>query len=302
MRLPCFDLVKVCFGALLVAGSATAAEPQPIEVVPVAPGIDMLMGYGGNVVLSTGDDGAFLIDDQYPEQREPLAAAIARVTDAPVRLVVNTHWHNDHTGGNEALGARGAVIVAHDNVRQRLSSAQTIAFFKARREPAPPAALPVVTFSEAVALHLNGQDIDVLHVANAHTDGDAVVVFRQANVIHTGDVFFNGLYPFIDAGNGGSVAGMLAACDRILSLADAHTRIIPGHGPIADRNDLAQFRAMLHATYHAVAELMITGLDRGQLIDARPTAVFDPLWGNGFLKPDTYVRMLHDAITRATLP
>lgn len=261
----------------------------------------MLKGRGGNIVVSFGADGTFVVDDQYASQYRPIIDAIKVLTDRPVRFVINTHWHSDHTGSNEQMSGIGATIVAHDNVRTRVSTDQIIEFFKAERPALKPAGWPVVTFSDEVRFHVNGESIHVFHVVDAHTDGDAMVHFRNANVIHTGDVFFNGFYPFIDTSSGGSVAGMLAAVDRALALADDDTKIVPGHGELAGRKQLVEYRAMLAATHNAVATAMISGKDLDGVIAARPTAAFDAAWGGGSLKPETYVRLLFDEITRSTL-
>lgn len=275
--------------------------PVTVETQQLSAGLVMLKGRGGNVVVSFGADGTFVVDDQYVSQYQPIIDAIKVLTDRPVRFVINTHWHSDHTGSNEQMSGIGATIVAHDNVRTRVSTDQIIEFFKAERPALKPAGWPVVTFSDEVRFHVNGESIHVFHVVDAHTDGDAMVHFRNANVIHTGDVFFNGFYPFIDTSSGGSVAGMLAAVDRALALADDDTKIVPGHGELAGRKQLVEYRAMLAATHNAVATAMISGKDLDGVIAARPTAAFDAAWGGGSLKPETYVRLLFDEITRSTL-
>src|SRR3990170_4515966 len=216
-----------------------------VKVVPVAAGVYMLDGFGGNVGLSVGTDDAFIIDDQYAPLTEKIKAAVATVTPKPVRFVVNTHWHGDHSGGNEAMAGSGAIIFAHENVRRRMSTEQFLAAFNNRVPASPKAALPVVTFSDTLSFYLNGDTIRSVHVANAHTDGDAIIFFRAANVIHMGDTFFNGFYPFIDVSTGGSVAGMIRAANHALAMSNTGTRFIPGHGPLATRADLVRYRDML---------------------------------------------------------
>ena len=241
--------MKRSVAALLLALAAPAAAQQPnsdnvqIRVERVAPGVAVLFGRGGNIGLSYGSDGNILIDDQYAPLTERILAAIRTLDPDPIRFVINTHWHGDHTGGNENVGRTGAVIVAHDNVRRRMSMEQLV-----RGDivaPSPAGALPVVTFSEGVTFHLNGDDLRVVHVANAHTDGDALVYFTRANVLHMGDVFWNGMLPFIDLDSGGSIDGMIAGVVAGLDIANDQTVVIPGHGPVGRRADLERFRDML---------------------------------------------------------
>lgn len=213
--------------------------------------------------------------------------------------MVNTHWHGDHTGGNAALAGSGAIIVAHDNVRRRMSSEQFLEAFKATVPPSPAAALPVVTFADQLSFHWNGEEIRVFHAEPAHTDGDAIVHFPRSNVIHTGDIFFNGLYPFIDGSSGGSVAGMLQAVDQVLALANAGTRIIPGHGPLASRADLVAYRTMLVTVTDRISALIREGKTLDQVVAARPTAEFDAAWGNGFLNPESFVAITYNVLSRS---
>jgi glyoxylase-like metal-dependent hydrolase (beta-lactamase superfamily II) len=285
--------------ALLVFPALPAAQDYAdvkIEAIPLADGVHMLTGRGGNLAVSTGADGVFLVDDQFAPLTEKIRAAIAELSSAPLRFVVNTHWHGDHTGGNENLGKAGVTIVAHENVRARMSVEQFQAAFNRTVPAAPPAALPVITFSSDVTFHLNGQDVHVFHVDPAHTDGDSIVHFRGANVIHMGDTFFNGLYPFIDLGSGGSVDGVVAAVDRALELADAETKIIPGHGSLADRVALVTYRDMLAAVRDRVRDLIAQGRSEDEAVEARPTAAFDAKWGGGFMKPDVFTRSVYSSL------
>ena len=267
-----------------------------VKVVAVAKGIYMLAGKGGNIGLSTGKSGVLLIDDQYAPASEKILAAIADKTSDPVRFVVNTHWHGDHTGGNENMGKAGAVIVAHENVRKAMSKDQFIEVFNMRSSPAPEIALPVITFTEGLTFHWNDDTIEVMHVAPAHTDGDSVIFFHQANVIHAGDTFFNKMYPFIDVSTGGSINGMIAATEKLLASANDKTKIIPGHGPLGDRNDLQAYRDMLVAMQKRIADLKRAGKARDAVIAAKPTKTFDSAWGKGFLKPDVWVGIVYDSL------
>jgi len=253
-----YRLLLILITILPYGPIAVAEDAVPIETVTVAPGIYMLLGNGGNVAVSAGDDGTFVIDDQYAAQYDVIRHAVAALSADPVKFLINTHWHSDHTGSNERMSNAGAIIVAHENVRQRLSTDQVIEFFNAERPASPAAALPVVTFSKDITFHFNGDKVHIFHVLNAHTDGDAVVHFKKANVIHTGDVFFHGRYPFIDTGTDGSISGTITAVERILEITDAETRIIPGHGALTDKQGLEEYRDMLQATHKSIAQLRST--------------------------------------------
>lgn len=295
-RLLCINLFFVTTGAM-AAASQDMADVR-IETVPVAPGLFMLVGRGGNIGLSTGADGAFLVDDQYAPLTERILGAIRSVTGGPVRFVINTHWHADHTGGNENMGKAGAIIVAHENVRYRMSREQFIEAFNNRTPPAPPGALPIITFTQAVTFHWNGDEIRVFHVNAAHTDGDAIVHFVRANAIHMGDTFMNGFYPFIDASSGGVIDGVIAAVDTVLAIAGPDTRILPGHGPLATREDLQNYRRMLATVRDRIVQLLRSGKTREEIVAARPTREFDAEWGDGFLQADQFVGIVYDGIVR----
>jgi glyoxylase-like metal-dependent hydrolase (beta-lactamase superfamily II) len=268
------------------------------KTILVAPGIYMLQGAGGNIGLAVGDDGAFLIDDQYGPLTDKVKAAVAAVTDKPIRFALNTHWHGDHTGGNENLGTAGVLIVAHDNVRTRLLAGQFSEMFNRTVPPAPKAALPVVTFSESVTFHLNGDEVYAFHVPPAHTDGDAVVVFRHADVIHTGDLLFKGSYPVFDVASGASLSGWIAAADRVLAVAGPATKLIPGHGDLATPADLRDFRDMLATVRERVTPLVKAGKSADEVIAAAPLADLEGKWGKGFVKAADFLRAVHGGLTR----
>ncbi|MGR9092650.1 MAG: MBL fold metallo-hydrolase [Gammaproteobacteria bacterium] len=276
-------------------------DAVPIKTVAVASGIHMLIGRGGNVAVSSGADGVLVVDAQYATQYDAIVTAIRDISDVPTRFLINTHWHDEHSGSNASMSDAGAIIVAHDNVRTRLSTDQVIEFFRSERPASPARALPVITFTSDITFHFNDDTVRVFHVRNAHTDGDAAVVFRRANVIHTGDVFFSEMYPFIDTGSGGSLTGVIAAVEKFLVLADDDTKIIPGHGPLSDKRGLTQYHAMLQAVQRTIAQLIVSGATEEQVILAHPTASFDAAWGGGFLGPDRFVRMVYDNIKRETL-
>lgn len=291
--------VRALLLALCVALPASAQDFEDVEIetVRVAPGLHMLVGRGGNIGVSTGADGIVLIDDQYAPLHEKITAAVAAIQPGPVRFLLNTHWHGDHVGGNEAFGLAGAVIVAHDAVRARMSVEQFMKAFDRTVPASPKGALPVVTFAAGVTLHLNGDEIRVLHVPGAHTDGDAIVHFRGANVLHMGDTFFAGRYPFVDLGSGGSLSGVIAAAEQGLALADADTKIIPGHGPLSDRAGLAAYRDLLVTARDRVAAAIAAGRSLAEVVESRPLAEYDDAWGGGFIDPEAFLKVAYTSLS-----
>ena len=267
-----------------------------VTVVPVVAGVYMLQGAGGNIGLSVGRDDAFVIDDQYAPLTPKIRAAIATVTQKPVRFVMNTHWHGDHTGGNESMASSGSIIVAHDNVRKRMSAQQFLAAFRDTVPASPAGALPVITFSDTISFFVNGDTLRATHVRNAHTDGDAIIVFRAANVVHMGDVFFKDNYPFIDASTGGSLAGTIAAVNGVLMTTNADTKFIPGHGSLAGRDDLVRYRDMLVEVRRRLARLAARRLTVEQVVAAKPLADLDAVWGKGFMKPEQFVTITYTSL------
>lgn len=271
-----------------------------IKAVAVAGGVSMLTGAGGNMGVSTGSDGVFLIDDQFAPLTEKIVKAIGTLAgkDVPVRFVLNTHLHGDHTGGNENLGKSGSVIVAHDNVRKRMSVEQFSEFFKRSTPPAPKAALPIVTFSSDLTFHMNDDEIHVFHVDPAHTDGDAVVHFKNANVFHMGDLFFSGTYPYVDISAGGSVIGILSAAERVLALANENSRIIPGHGPLSGRKELLEYRDMLTTSIDRIRPFVTSGKSLEEIKAAEPLKDLDGTWGNGFIKGEQYIEFVYKSLSK----
>ena len=285
--------------SLIAAGpAATVAQDKPVEFVatPLSGTVTMLEGSGGNVAVSAGEDGVFIIDDQVKPITGQLLAQIRKISDRPIRFVINTHYHGDHVGGNEDIAGEGAVIIAHDNVYRRMSSEQFSRFSNTTTEPWPLAALPVITFSDHVTLHLNGEDVTAYHVANGHTDGDAIIHFPVSNVIHMGDIYFNGLYPFIDLDGGGSVQGMLKAVDLALSLCNEDTRVIPGHGPLTSPVELANYRSFLNKATDNVQTLIDQGKTLEQAIASAPTAQWDDKLGTIWITPAQFVTFIYNSL------
>lgn len=295
-----FTSMFFCALCALLPPMAVGQDFSSVEIrtTEVSEGVYALQGAGGNLGLVVGDNGAFLVDDQYAPLTDKIVAAVAAVTDKPIRFVFNTHWHGDHTGGNENMDEAGALIVAHDNVRKRMSAGQFMAFFDREVPPSPAGALPVVTFNDRVTFHLGGHTVHAIHIPNAHTDGDAIVHLEEADTIHTGDIVFDGLYPFIDYGSGGSLAGMIEAADRILEMANEDTAIITGHGgPVVDKPRLRHYRDMLATVHERLAALIDQGKTLDQVQAESITSEFDADWGQGFIDPKRWVELNYRGMT-----
>lgn len=291
--------LALAFACSLLAAPAAAQQQDfsqvEIKIERLAPGVAVLFGAGGNIGLSYGEDGNVIVDDQFAPLTDKIAAAIAGLDPDPVRFVINTHWHFDHTGGNENLGKRGAVILAHDNVRTRMSTEQFIAALNLKVPASPQGALPVVTFAEGVTLHLNGDTLHVVHVANAHTDGDSLVHWQKADVLHMGDTFFHGAsFPFIDLSSGGSIDGVIASAEKGLEIAGPGMRVIPGHGPVATRQDLVAYRNMLVDIRGKVAAAIAAGRTLDQIKASAPAARYG--MPDGFIKPDQFVEFVYNSL------
>jgi len=291
---------------LLIALAAVPALAQQdfskveIKVTKVAGTVYMLQGSGGNIGVSVGDDGVVIVDDEFAPLVPKIKAALAGITNKPIKFILNTHYHGDHTGGNIELSKDGPII-AHENVRKRLQTGTTT--LGRQTPPAPKEALPVVTFNDRATVHINGEDIRAIHMPHGHTDGDAVVWFTQSNVVHMGDDFFNGTFPFVDIDNGGSVRGMAANVEAVLAQIRDDTKVIPGHGPLGDKTTLRAFAETIRASMAAVDAAMKSGKTLEQIKQEKVLAPWEK-WASNFITldrwADTLYRELGGTIPAAT--
>lgn len=293
-----------CLLVMTVAWTGSALAQQQdfskvqIKVVPVAGSVYMLEGAGGNIGVSAGDDGLVIIDDQFAPLAEKIRAALKGISDKPLRFLINTHYHFDHTGSNEALSKETA-IVAHANVRKRLASGSVggnLGSLKFEMPPAPPAALPVVTYQQDVSLHLNGEDIRLIHTPSGHTDGDTIVYFTRSNVVHMGDDFVTYGFPFVDLNAGGSVSGLIAACETAIATLPANVKVIPGHGPVSTLDDMRNFVKMIKETRSAVEKGMTAGKSLDQL---KQEKVLEPWkkYNGPFVTTDLFIETLYNDLS-----
>ena len=303
MKLFTNTILITVFSMFLMPVSAQDNESAEVsfKTTEVAKGIYMLSGEngfaGGNLGLLVGDEAVVLIDDSMPQFLDKMQHSIKDVTERPIDYVLNTHLHGDHTGNNAAMNDSGAHVVAHENVRQRLIKKGVKA--GDTMKPAPKNTLPVITFHEALHLYFNEQPMHIVHMPHAHTDGDSVIYFKKANVIHAGDVFFNGRFPFIDRDSGGSVDGYLAGQKRIYEMANDQTQIIPGHGPLASRADLKGAIEMLQSSRDKIQALIDQGMDVEAIIEQAPLADFHDQWNWGFITTEKMTRQLYNDLSKA---
>ena len=270
------------------------AEPQ-VCAEKLAEKLYMLWDSGGmgNTVVLTGDDGVLMIDTKVENAVDKLLAKIAELSEKPIRFAIITHWHFDHVGGNEKVAKTGATIIAHENVRKHMSIAHDMKMLNTTVPPAPETARPLVTFTKEMTFHLNGEDVKVFHVEPGHTDGDAVIYFQNANVMHMGDLYFEGLYPYIGIYSGGSINGMIKVINQILPMIDENTKVVPGHGPLSNKAQLQEYVSMLTAIRDNVSRLMQKGNTMEEVVVAKPTLAFDEKWGKGFLPPDQFAKLVY---------
>ena len=289
---------RLYLGLLLLAAASMTAQQRDwskveVKATHVAGSVHMIVGAGGNIGVSVGDDGIVMIDDQYAPLAPKIEAALKTITSKPLRFVINTHYHGDHMGGNEHFG-KSAAIVAHENTRKRLST--TVTRFGTQVPPSPAGALPILTFNDTMTIHLNGEDVRAVHMPHGHTDGDAVIWFTKSNVVHMGDDFFNGNFPLVDRENGGSVRGLIANVDKVIATIPDDAKVIPGHGPLSDRNGLRKYAAMLKATAAAVENGIAAGKTLEQLKSEKVLAAWDAQ-GQGFIKTDMFTETLYNELT-----
>ncbi len=284
------------FSTVLLLSPAVFAKAVPVKVQKLSDSVYMLQGRGGNLAFSVGVDGVVVIDDEFDDMADNIRQAIRKTSDKPIRMVLNTHWHGDHTGGNEKMHELGAIIIAQENVRKRVTTDQLMKFFKTAVKARPRSAWPVITFTESIKLHLNGDTLAVNHLPHAHTDGDAFVYFEEDNIIHTGDLYFAGMFPFIDVDSGGSLEGMIAGIKTILKLADANTQIIPGHGNLSNKQEMQGYLAMLITLNNNLQQLAKKGFSVAQAINSKPLATLEQKWGGGFMKSRSMVELLYPSV------
>lgn len=277
---------------------AAATPAPPIASMPLSDRLSIITGAGGNIAVLTGDDATMLVDCGVPGAIVGLVGEVGKLSKTPASLVVNTHWHYDHTGGNEALAKNGARIIAQDNCRQRLSTDQFVEFLDMKVPASPRAALPVATFAREMKLFVNGEDLKLTAVPPAHTDNDVIVQFTNANVLHLGDLYFNGMYPFIDYSSGGWIGGLVPAIKNALTMTDAKTKIIPGHGPMATPEDLKSYLNFLETVNDRLAKLMQQGKTVEEAVAAAPTKDFDEKLGKAFLSPEKFVRCTYTGVLK----
>jgi glyoxylase-like metal-dependent hydrolase (beta-lactamase superfamily II) len=279
-----------------VAGVRAQMGGAPIEAQTLADNLTLLSGPGGNVVVLNGPDGKFIVDTflspAWPKFKETLEG----IGNAPLKFVIDTHWHFDHTDNNAPLHAAGATVLAHENTKKRMSEPHDLPVFGFHFDPSPAEALPQQTFAASHKLEANGETLTLQHFAPAHTDTDIYIHFPKANVIHMGDTFFNGFYPYIDSGTGGKISGMIAAADKILPLAGNYTKIVPGHGPLGNKADLTKFRNMLVTARDRVQKLKSAGKSVQEAVAEKPFADLDSAWGKGMLKSDQFVQVAYLAL------
>jgi cyclase len=273
----------------------------PVEDHDLGSGVHMLESFGGNIGVLAGDTGVLLIDAEWPQLHDKVLAAVSHISSRPIRYLVNTHWHWDHVGGDGLFGKAGVIIFSSEQTRAHIVEAQkaeSAAHTAAPGEPyfPDPAAIPVVTVNQAVKFHLGGQTVEIIHVPPAHTDGDLIVRFVEADIIQTGDTFFHGFYPDIDQPHGGTIDGMISLYDTLYKMAGPQTKIIPGHGPIANREDVREYQTMLREVRKRVAKAVAAGMSEDQLVASHPLDDLDKKWGGNLIKQPYLLAIVYEEL------
>lgn len=305
-----FVVVAFSLGIALAHQDQQTGEQTQQQEVPSAPEVTVTpinesfymisteQPSDSTILLHIGDDGALLVDSHWSYMNDAIRATLTELTEQPVRYVINTHWHPDHTDGNENFHNTGAVLFAHENVRTRMAEGQVIEFFGFEVPPYPEDALPNVTFSDEITMHVNGEDICVFYTAPAHTDGDAVVYFPEANIVHMGDVYLHGIYPFIDTSSGGDAAGSIEVLNRALEMINEDTVVVPGHGPLSNYQELRDYRDMFVTVHDRVQQAVQDGQSLEQVIAAKPTAEFDARYNNPPFTNDAFLMTLYGVLSQ----
>ena len=281
----------ICF--FITASLAQDFDAVKIKTKKLSESIYMLEGSGGNIGVCIGEDGTFIIDDQFAPLTEKITAEIEKITPKPVQFLINTHWHFDHTDGNENFGGAGAIIVSHQNSRKRMARDEVVALVGTEQKAYSRDGLPKITFKESMSFHYNGETINIFHVGRAHTDGDAIVHFVESNVLHMGDVFVRYVFPFIDEPNGGNINGMIKTLDKAAELANNQTQIIPGHGQVSNKKDLLDYRKMLVTIRDRIKIQIEKDKTLKQIIASNPTRGYE---GSDFVAKDDFVKIVYDSI------
>ena len=291
-----FMILAVLCTLPIVAAAQTDFSKVEIKATKVAGNVYMLVGSGGNIGVSVGPDGILIVDDQFAPLADKIRAALKGIDQGKLRFILNTHWHFDHTGGNAEFGPE-ATIIAHDNVRKRLATEQRIEFFKRTIPASPKEALPVITFNQSLSVHFNGEEIRAIHYPNGHTDGDSIIFFTNSNVVHLGDDFFSGSFPFVDVDNGGNVVGLTKNIGEVIGKIPAGAKLIPGHGPLSTIDDLKLYHRMLLET----TDIVRKKVDGGKTLDQIKSEGLPEewkSWGTGFIKTDQWIELIHISLKR----